>query len=178
MEVSGVGMLILGPSGIGKSESALDLVMRGHRLIADDMVVIRKTRDGSLEGRGADHSGAHMEIRGLGIINIKDLFGVASVLECTSIELVVNLCEWEQLRDVDRLGLDDEFCDLLDVQVPALRIPVYHGRNMAVILEVAARNHLLKRGGCFTAREFEEALTRRLAVEAGRKDKGSGRRRA
>ncbi len=175
MEVSGVGMLILGPSGIGKSESALDLVMRGHRLIADDMVVLRRRGDGSLEGRGADHSGAHMEIRGLGIINIKDLFGVASVLDCKNVELVVNLCEWEELRDYDRLGLDDEFCDLLEVRIPSLRVPVYHGRNIAVILEVAARNHLLKKGGCFTARDFEEALARRLAKEGSGQEPPRGK---
>jgi HPr kinase/phosphorylase len=163
MEVSGVGVLILGPSGIGKSESALELVMRGHRLIADDLIVVDRIGEETLLGRGADHSGAHMEIRGLGIINIKDLFGVASVLECRKVELVVDLREWKSLQDCDRLGLEEEHYDLLGIRLPYLRLPVSHGRNMAVILEVAARNHLLKKGGCFTAREFERSLARRLA---------------
>jgi len=163
IEVSGVGVLILGPSGIGKSESALELVMRGHRLIADDLIVVDKVGEENLLGRGADHSGAHMEIRGLGIINIKDLFGVASVLECRKVELVVDLREWKSLQDCDRLGLEEEHYDLLGVRLPYLRLPVSHGRNMAVILEVAARNYLLKKGGCFTAREFERSLAQRLA---------------
>ncbi len=167
MEVSGVGVLILGPSGIGKSESALDLVTRGHRLIADDLVVIRRLEDGSLMGRGVDMSGSHMEIRGLGIINIRDLFGVASVLESKPLELVVDLIEWSSLEGVDRLGLEEQHYDLLGVRFPYLRIPVYHGRNMAAILEVAARNHLLKKKGCFAARDFDHALSRRLA--SGRK---------
>lgn len=174
VEVSGVGVLILGPSGIGKSESALELVMRGHRLIADDLIVVGKVGEETLLGRGADHSGAHMEIRGLGIINIKDLFGVASVLECRKVELVVDLREWKSLQDCDRLGLDEEHYDLLGVRLPYLRLPVSHGRNMAVILEVAARNHLLKIGGCFTAREFEKSLARRLAAGGEEPQETSG----
>lgn len=166
MEVSGVGVLILGPSGIGKSESALDLVTRGHRLIADDLVVVRRLGDGSLLGSGMDKSGSHMEIRGLGIINIQDLFGVAAVLESKTLELVVDLIEWKTLEGVDRLGLEEQRYDLLGVRFPYLRIPVYHGRNMAAILEVAARNHLLKKKGRFTARDFDRALSHRLASES------------
>lgn len=162
LEVSGVGILIIGPSGIGKSESALDLVTRGHRLIADDMIVVERSGE-SLMGRGGDHAGSHMEIRGLGIINVRDLFGVASVLEYKSIDLVVDLREWDTLQECDRLGLDEEHYELLGLRLPYLRIPVSHGRNMAVILEVAARNYLLKAGGRFTAREFERALSGRLA---------------
>jgi HPr kinase/phosphorylase len=162
LEISGVGILIVGPSGIGKSESALDLVTRGHRLIADDLIIVSRYGE-RVVGRGGDHAGAHMEIRGLGIINIRDLFGVASVLESKSIDLVVDLREWDTLKECDRLGLDEEHYDLLDVHLPYLRIPVSHGRNMAVILEVAARNYLLKAGGCFTSREFDRALSRRLA---------------
>ncbi len=177
MEVSGVGVLILGPSGIGKSESALDLVTRGHRLIADDLILIRREDDGRLIGRGKEHAGSHMEIRGLGIINIQDLFGVASVLECKPVELVVELREWETLRDYDRLGLEEEHFELLGVDLPYLRLPVSHGRNMAVILEVAARNHLLKKQGCHTARNFDRALAGRLAgrAEPGRGRGGGGR---
>jgi len=162
LEVSGVGILIIGPSGIGKSECALDLVTRGHRLIADDLIIVSRYAE-RVVGRGSDHAGAHMEIRGLGIINIRDLFGVASVLERKSVDLVVDLREWDTLKECDRLGLDEEHYDLLGVRLPYLRIPVSHGRNMAVILEVAARNHLLKAGGCFTAREFDRTLSRRIA---------------
>ena len=175
LEVSGVGILIIGPSGIGKSESALDLVTRGHRLIADDLIIVSRYGEGVV-GRGSDHAGAHMEIRGLGIINIRDLFGVASVLESKSVELVVDLREWETLKECDRLGLDEEHYHLLGIRLPYLRIPVSHGRNMAVILEVAARNHLLKAGGCFTAREFDLALSRRLAGGSKEgEDPGGGR---
>ena len=175
LEVSGVGILIIGPSGIGKSESALDLVTRGHRLIADDLIIVIRYGEGVV-GRGSDHAGAHMEIRGLGIINIRDLFGVASVLESKSVELVVDLREWETLKECDRLGLDEEHYHLLGIRLPYLRIPVSHGRNMAVILEVAARNHLLKAGGCFTAREFDLALSRRLSAgsEEGEEQGGGG----
>jgi HPr kinase/phosphorylase len=175
MEVSGVGLLILGPSGIGKSESALDLVTRGHRLIADDLIMITRTPGGGLVGRGADHAGFHMEIRGLGIINIQDLYGVAAVLESREIELVVDLRDWESLRHIDRLGLEEERYELLGLSLPYLRIPVTHGRNMAVILEVAARNQLLKKQGRNTAREFEQALKERLAREGGGKDGGRER---
>lgn len=175
MEVSGVGVLILGPSGIGKSESALDLVMRGHRLIADDLIHVGRKSDGSLMGRGARHAGSHMEIRGLGIIDIQKLFGVASVLKHKKIDLVVDLREWDTLRDYDRLGLDEEYYELLGVRLPYLRLPVSHGRNMAVILEVAARNHLLKDQGCFTAKEFNESLTRRLREGGKALGKGGAR---
>jgi len=174
MEVSGVGMLILGPSGIGKSESALDLVTRGHRLIADDLIIIRRGAGGRLLGRGSKHAGSHMEIRGLGIINIQDLFGVAAVLEKKEIELVVDLRDWDTLSHCDRLGLEDSYHELLGVKLPYLRIPVTHGRNMAVILEVAARNHLLKKQGCHTAQDFEEALAGRLAREGVPETEGGG----
>lgn len=170
MEVSGVGLLILGPSGIGKSESALDLVTRGHRLIADDLIRITRLPGGGLVGRGSDHAGSHMEIRGLGIINIQDLFGIAAVLESKQIELVIDLRDWETLQHCDRLGLEDDWYDLLGVKLPYLRIPVTHGRNMAVILEVAARNHLLKKQGRHTARDFERALKDRLAGKSGGDD--------
>jgi HPr kinase/phosphorylase len=171
MEVFGVGVLILGPSGIGKSESALDLVMRGHRLIADDIIVLRRLSDRALVGSGTGLFNYHMEIRGLGIINIQDLFGVAAVLSSKAVELVVELEEWNMHQAYDRLGVEEERYCILNFQLPYLRIPVNAGRNMAVILEVAARNHLLKKQGGYTARELDRTLSRRL-VKTGRGKSG------
>ncbi len=175
VDVSGVGVLILGPSGIGKSECALDLVVRGHRLIADDHIVIRRVEEGRLMGWGAEMAGAHMEVRGLGIINIQDLFGVAAVLKCKTVELAVDLRRWDSMPITDRLGLDEKHYELLGVRLPYLQIPVSSGRNMAVILEVAARNYLLKKQGWFTAREFDRALSVRLAASGGRLGEGEGK---
>lgn len=169
LEVSGVGILIIGPSGIGKSESALDLVTRGHRLVADDLILLQRSEE-QIIGRGSDHAGAHMEIRGLGIINIRDLFGVTSVLEKKAIELVVDLRERTLLEEGDRLGLDDQYYELLGVRLPYLRIPVSPGRSMGIILEVAARNHLLKARGYHSARAFDRDLSRRLQRVRKRED--------
>jgi HPr kinase/phosphorylase len=174
VDVSGVGVLILGPSGIGKSECALDLVVRGHRLIADDHIIIRRVEEGRLMGWGAEMAGSHMEVRGLGIINIQDLFGVASVLKCKTVELAVDLRRWDSLPITDRLGLDEKHYELLGVRLPYLQIPVSSGRNMAVILEVAARNYLLKKQGWFTAREFDRSLRIRLAASGGAGGEGGG----
>ena len=163
MEVLGVGVLIRGPSGIGKSESALDLVMRGHRLIADDLVIIRRADETRLVGRAPEMARSHMEVRGVGIINIEDLFGVSAVLSSKEINLVVDLREWGSHLIADRLGLEEKYCSLLGVKVEHLHVPVSCGRNIAVILEVAARNYLLKARGGFTAKEFERKLARRLS---------------
>jgi HPr kinase/phosphorylase len=158
MEVFGVGVLLLGPSGIGKSESALELVTRGHRLIADDMVIVHRGDTRSLMGSGSGMARYHMEIRGVGIIDIKELFGVAAVLSSKEIELVIELEGWDTGKAYDRLGLDDHYYPILDTPLPHLRVPVSPGRNIAVILEVAARNHLLKRQGYHTARELNRRL--------------------
>lgn len=158
MEVFGIGMLILGPSGLGKSESALELVTRGHRLIADDMVIVHQTENQSLMGSGSGLARYHMEIRGLGIIDIKELFGVAAVLSSREIELVVELEEWKTAKVYDRLGLEDHYYRILAIPVPYLRVPVSPGRNIAVILEVAARNQLLKKQGYHTARRLNRRL--------------------
>ncbi|MBK9031595.1 MAG: HPr(Ser) kinase/phosphatase [Myxococcales bacterium] len=162
LDVLGIGILLLGPSGIGKSETALDLVVRGHRLVADDIVIIRK-KAGFVFGSGSGIIRHHMEIRGLGIINIKDLFGVAAIREAKKVELVVELVEWDANEEYDRLGLDERCYTVLDVQVPMVRLPVRPGRNLSTIIEVAARNQLLKFQGHHSAREFQDRLNRAIA---------------
>ena len=158
VEIFGVGVLILGPSSIGKSESALELVTRGHRLIADDMVIVHRGENRALMGSGSGLARYHMEIRGIGIIDVKALYGVAAVLASTEIELVAQLEEWNTGAEYDRLGLEERYLKMLDIPVAHLRVPVSPGRNIAVILEVAARNHLLKKQGYHTARELNRRL--------------------
>ncbi len=162
VDVFGVGVMLTGPSGIGKSECALDLVLRGHRLVADDAVLIR-SRHTQLYGSGAPVTRHHMEVRGLGIINVKELFGAASVRESKRIELVVDLIEGKEPADFDRTGLEDHYETILDVPVPKLRIPVRPGRNLASIVEVASRNHILKTQGHHAARELQQRIERQLA---------------
>lgn len=165
IDVFGVGILLLGKSGIGKSECALDLVMRGHRLVADDIVDVFRKQD-LVYGTGSPIIKHHMEIRGLGIINIKDLFGVAAVRDTKKIELVVELVEWHPEDEYDRLGVEERNFSVLDVPIPLLVVPVRPGRNMTTILEVAARNHLLKLQGHHSARAFQERLSRAIADSA------------
>jgi HPr kinase/phosphorylase len=167
MDVLGIGVLLLGKSGIGKSETALDLVMRGHRLVADDVIRIRRQGAHVVVGRSAGVLGHHMEIRGLGIINVKDLFGIAAVRDTKKIELVIELCEWAEGEEYDRLGFDDRNEEILGCAVPALRLPVRPGRNLATLVEVAARNQLLKVQGIHSARAFRDQLHR--AMEAAEK---------
>ncbi len=161
VDVFGVGVLLLGKSGIGKSEIALDLVMRGHRLVADDVVnLVRRVAD--VYGHGNDLIQHHMEIRGLGIINIKDLFGVAAVRDRKKIELVIELVDWNPTAEYDRLGLEQQSLNIVGVEVPQAVVPVRPGRNMTTIVEVAARNHLLKLRGHNSAQEFAERLTQAI----------------
>ena len=162
MDVFGVGVLILGKSGIGKSECALDLILRGHRLVADDMVYIQKRAPNALIGSGFEIIQHHMEIRGLGIINIRSLFGVEAIRERKKIELVLELMEWDTSREYDRLGFEEEKYTILGVEIPMLRIPVTPARNLTTIIEVAARNHLLKVMGYDSALEFEKKLLRKM----------------
>jgi HPr kinase/phosphorylase len=165
LDVLGIGVLLLGKSGIGKSETALDLVVRGHRLVADDVIQIR--RSGSFViGRSAGVLGHHMEIRGIGIINVKDLFGIAAVRETKRIELVIELHEWKEGEEYDRLGFDDRFDRILDVAVPAVQLPVRPGRNLATLIEVAARNQLLKVQGTHSARAFRDQLHRAMEAQS------------
>lgn len=169
MDVFGIGILITGKSGIGKSELALDLVLRGHRLVADDIVNIKKRPPSTLFGNGSEIIKYHMEIRGLGIINIRDLFGISAVREHKIIELVAELHEWDPKAEYDRLGLDEKRLTLLDVRLPLIQIPVRPGRNLAAIIEVAARNYLLRLQGHHSAREFQDKLNKEILATSKRK---------
>ncbi len=157
---------------IGKSECALDLIQRGHRLVADDVVEIRKYPNGSLVGRAAEMIRYHMELRGIGIINIKHLFGVSAVRASKSIELVIELERWDPTKKYDRLGLDGETYSILDRSRPFLRLPVASGRNIALLIEIAARNELLKTQGYDAAKEFalkvDEQIARNMQSTARR----------
>lgn len=156
-DVFGLGVLIVGESGIGKSECALDLVDRGHRLVADDVVEIKRL-GGSLQGVSPELTRYHMELRGLGVLNVKDLYGVSSIRVSKRLELVVSLERWEGGREYDRLGLRDERFAILGVELPLVRMPVAPGRNLALLVEVAARNQLLKERGYDAARRFAERV--------------------
>ncbi len=154
MDVHGIGTLLLGPSGIGKSECALFLVERGHRFVADDQVILSLLPSEQILGRAPTLLRNHLEVRGIGIINVRDLFGANAIRSEKTVQLVVEICPWSEDEPFDRLGLDDETIDILGVPIPMLRIPVRPGRNMAVILEVAARNYILKAAGNHGAQRF------------------------
>ena len=162
MDILGLGVLIVGESGIGKSECALDLVVRGHRLVADDTVEIRRRGETVIIGACPELTRHHMEVRGLGVINIRDLFGVASTRTSKRVELVVQLERWDPAREYDRLGLDDNVYDLLGLKVPLVSMPVAPGRSLAILVEVAARNQLLRTRGLNAARALVTRLEERL----------------
>ena len=162
VDVLGLGVLIVGESGIGKSECALDLVTRGHRLVADDAVEVRRRAASIIIGSCPELTRHHMEVRGLGVINLRDLFGVASTRTSKRVELVVQLERWEPQREYDRLGLDDSYFDLLGLRIPVIRMPVAPGRNLAILVEVAARNQLLKTRGIYAARNLAARLEAQL----------------
>ena len=166
VDVYGMGVLLLGDSGIGKSESALDLIQRGHRLVADDVVEIRKYPNDALVGRAADMLRYHMELRGIGIINIKHLFGVSAVRASKSIELIIELERWDPKKTYDRLGLDGETYSILDRTRPYMKLPVASGRNIALLIEIAARNELLKSQGYDAAKEFALKVDEEIARNA------------
>ena len=163
LDVYGIGVLLLGDSGIGKSECALDLVYRGHRLIADDMVVIKRHPNDVLLGYSNDLLRHHMELRGIGIIDIKDLFGVASTRDVKPIDIVVRLEKWVEGTEYDRLGIAGETFELLGVSKPYVRLPVASGRNLALLVEIAARNHLMKLQGHDSARTFTQRIDEQIA---------------
>jgi HPr kinase/phosphorylase len=157
-DVYGVGLLIVGSSGIGKSECVLDLVERGHRLVADDLVYVSKRGNDVLIARGHELQRHHMEIRGIGIIDIPALFGIRAIRQQKRIEVVVRLVEWNEKDAYDRTGLDAEGVDILDVSIPQVTIPLNPGKNITVIAEVIAMNHLLKYSGVHTAERFNASL--------------------
>jgi HPr kinase/phosphorylase len=162
MDILGLGVLITGESGIGKSECALDLIVRGHRLVADDTVEIRRRSETILVGTCPELTRHHMELRGLGVINVKDLFGIASTRSSKRVELVVQLERWETGREYDRLGLDDDFYEILGLKVSFVRMPVAPGRSVAILVEVAARNQLLRLRGHHAAQAFAERVAEAL----------------
>lgn len=162
MDILGMGVLIIGESGIGKSECALDLVVRGHRLVADDTVEMRRRGERDIIGACPELTRHHMEVRGLGVINIRDLFGVASTRNNKRIELVVRLERWDPMREYDRLGLDDNVYELLGLKVPLIQMPVAPGRSLAILVEVAARNQLLRSRGLNAARALVSRLDEQL----------------
>jgi HPr kinase/phosphorylase len=162
LEVYGLGVLLIGESGVGKSESALDLITRGHSLVADDRVTVKRYPNGELVGYSEGPLRHHMELRGIGIINVQDLFGLASVRERTTIDLVVELEHWQDGRAYDRLGLDETLFNILDTPCPYIRMPVAMGRNVSILVEIAARNHVLKLQGHHSAREFARKLEAQL----------------
>jgi HPr kinase/phosphorylase len=167
MDMLGLGVLLVGESGIGKSECALDLVVRGHRLVADDTVEVRRRGERTLLGTCPELTRHHMEIRGLGVINIRDLFGVASTRASKRLELVVQLERWDPAQEYDRLGLDEHAYDLFGVKVPLIHMPVAPGRNLAILVEVAARNQILRSRGLNAARDLAARLDHQLRAAQG-----------
>ena len=167
MDILSLGVLITGDSGIGKSECALDLVVRGHRLVADDAVEVRRRGETDLIGTCPELTRHHMEVRGLGVINIRDLFGVAATRTSKRMELVVQLERWDSAREYDRLGLEENVWELFGVKIPLVHMPVAPGRNLAILVEVAARNQLLRTRGMNAARDLADRLEQQLREAAG-----------
>lgn len=164
IEVYGEGLLLLGDSGVGKSETAIELVKRGHRLIADDAVEIKRVSAKTLVGSAPDIIRHYVELRGIGIVDIRRLFGMGAVKETEKIDLVINLEPWVQGKMYDRLGLDEQKVDILGIKIPAITIPVRPGRNLAIILEIAAMNNRQKKMGYNTAEEFNKRLLSQMQI--------------
>lgn len=165
VEVYGEGILITGDSGIGKSETAIELIKRGHRLIADDAVEISRVSDITLVGRAPEIIKHYMELRGIGIIDIKRLYGTGAVKDSEKVELVIKLEHWVEGKMYDRMGLENEYQEILGLKIPSITIPVCPGRNLAIIIEIAAMNFRLKKMGYNTAEEF----TKKLEAEYSKK---------
>ncbi len=168
VDVHGVGVLLLGKAGIGKSEIGLELVSRGHRLVADDLVILEQRAPDRVVGACPEITRHHMEIRGLGIVNIKDLFGAAAVRDRKRIEIAVEMVPWDPNDDFDRLGLEDRRIELAGVRVKHIRLPVRPGKSLALIIEVAARNSLLQVQGTYSAQAFVERVGRHIAEKSAR----------
>ena len=164
VDVYGVGILITGESGVGKSETALELVKRGHQLVADDVVDISKVNDKRLVGESPETIRHFMEIRGIGIIDIRAMYGIGSVMMSRSIDLVIHLEHWKEKKAYDRLGLSEDFTTIMDVRIPQVVLPVRPGRNLAIIIEVAARNFSLKKMGYSAAKELDRRLNEMMGL--------------
>jgi len=162
IDVDGVGLLLTGENGIGKSESALEMVKRGHALVADDAVEIRRVSENRLVGEAPPHVRNFMEIRGVGLIDVRAMFGVSAIIYTKSIDLNIHMEFWEKDKHYDRLGLKEDYTNILDVNVPKLLIPVRPGRNLAITLEVAAKNHRLKTLGYNAAKELERRVEEQI----------------
>ena len=174
VDVHGVGLLFTGRSAIGKSEVGLDLVERGHRLVADDTVTITRKAQGILVGQSPQMLQDHMEIRGIGIINIKRLFGVRGVRKQKRVEVVVDLIDWKKEQEYDRSGLDDRIAKILGIEVPEIQVPLVPGKNITVIAETIALNHLLRLDGYHSAKEFNRKLIRNMQKKQQDPDEGLG----
>ncbi len=161
-DVYGVGLLFTGKSGIGKSETVLDLIERGHRLVADDLVMASRQGTGIIIGRGHELQRHHMEIRGVGIIDVASLFGIRSIRQQKRIEVIVQLEPWDEHGNFDRTGLDQQTQSILDVEIPRVVVPLNPGKNITVIIEVVALNHLLKFSGVDSAALFDQRLRERM----------------
>ena len=168
MEVYGEGLLLMGESGLGKSEAAIELLKRGHRMIADDAVEIRKVSGNTLMGTSPELVRNYVELRGIGIINVAKLFGMGAVKAENEVNLIVNIVPWDHHATYDRLGLEDQYTELLGVKIPTYTIPITPGRNLAVILEVAAMNNRQRKMGYNPAKEFTEQMNRHFMESANR----------
>lgn len=176
LDVYGLGVLIRGDAGIGKSECALEMIQRGHRLVADDVVEVRQISSQIVVGACTARLGHFMELRGIGIINIADLFGVAAVRYRKRVELIVNLVSWQEGSDYERLGLDERREKIMNVAVPSVELPVASGRNIAILIEVAARVFMLKQKGYDPARALVDGLDAEI-LRGGRRHRAKSRRR-
>ena len=168
VDVLGVGILIIGKSGIGKSECALALVARGYRLVSDDIVIIKKMPQDILTGTSSDIIRYHMEIRGIGIVNIKDIYGITAIREKKQMDIVIELVKWEDDSDYDRLGFEESTYGILGVELPYMKIPVSPGRSLVTIVEVAARNQILKIMGHHSARNLKMQLDEAIKRQEGK----------
>jgi len=166
VEVYGEGMLLLGDSGVGKSETTIELIKRGHRLIADDAVEIKRVSDKTLVGSAPELIKHYIELRGIGIVDVRRLFGMGAVKETERIDLVIQLENWVEGKMYDRPGMDEEKINILGIEVPCITVPVRPGRNLAIILEVAAMNYRQKRMGYNTAEEFNQRMMRQIGVDS------------
>jgi HPr kinase/phosphorylase len=171
VDVYGVGMLFVGKSGIGKSEVALDLVERGHRLVADDVVILTKKGEGILIGAGTELVKHFMELRGIGIIDIRSMFGVRAIRYQKRLEVIIELEVWNSNSEYTRTGLDDSFMSLLDVEIPHVKLPIIPGKNITVISEIIALNYLLKHYGYDAAKVLQNRITRKIQQKSGEMDR-------